>query len=292
MGIMNDLDSELHKRIHAQMMQQAPDSIFKPRVNTFALAEKIIGQRLSGRVLDVGCGNGYASIWLAKNRPGTQITALEASEAAVRELIPRNVDFHGVGHLVTPKYGSFDDIASDVTYHYVVAFGAIHHSECLFRTMSSISACLADGGYLIANEPAMPNTTTNAAYTRKYDTVQEILGLSIRNGDRHDHFFREAEYIAAAVYAGLDLVSMTQFSAKDLLDVNLRQYVDYVRENGLKRSISRMREKLTGKMPPQSSVKDQQRKRYKELTRDSRSHVMIFKKSDTDYIPHLWDALK
>ena len=97
---MTQIDEELHARIHTAMMAVPPDAIFGRRVEVFPRVEKALGMQLHGRVLDVGCGNGYAGIWLARHRAVEEVVALEASPAAVDELIPRNVAHHGVGDRV------------------------------------------------------------------------------------------------------------------------------------------------------------------------------------------------
>jgi 2-polyprenyl-3-methyl-5-hydroxy-6-metoxy-1,4-benzoquinol methylase len=86
---MNEIDRKLHAAIHQGMVDVPPDRIFSPRVRVFDHVESKLGISIRGRVLDVGCGSGYASIWLAKNKPLKRVYALEASEAAVKGLLTR-----------------------------------------------------------------------------------------------------------------------------------------------------------------------------------------------------------
>src|SRR5690606_7832053 len=142
--------------IHQGMMNVPPDRIFSPRAGVFGYLEGKLGISLRGKVLDMGCGSGYASTWLAKNKPAEKVYALEAPEAAVKELLPRNISYHGVGEKVEAVFGSFDALPIR-ELDYVVSFGALHHSPCLLSTMRSISESLKEGGYLLAQEPVMPN---------------------------------------------------------------------------------------------------------------------------------------
>ena len=86
--VMNEIDQKLHAAIHQGMMNVPPDHIFSPRVGVFSYLEGKLGIAIHGKVLDMGCGSGYASIWLAKNKPVEKVYALEASVAAARDNPP------------------------------------------------------------------------------------------------------------------------------------------------------------------------------------------------------------
>ena len=272
---MNEIDQKLHAAIHQGMMNLPPDRIFSPRVRVFGHVESKLGISIKGRVLDMGCGSGYASIWLAKNKPVNQVYALEASEAAVKELLPRNIAYHGVGDKVEAALGSFDTLPVR-ELDCVVSFGALHHSACLLSTMRSISASLKEGGYLLAQEPVMPNMTTNRSYIDKYDVIEECDRLKIRNGDRQDCFFREAEYIAAAAFAGLDLVLYENYSAVTGWPERVKHW--------LKKTLRPLLKK-------QPALSDDIR-RMVEHTRPVMPKILVFQKTTTAYIPHLWAPLK
>lgn len=272
---MNEIDQKLHAAIHQGMMNVPPDRIFSPRVGVFGYLEGKLGISLRGKVLDMGCGSGYASIWLAKNKPVEKVYALEASEAAVKELLPRNISYHGVGDKVEAVLGSFDALPIR-ELDYVVSFGALHHSPCLLSTMRSISASLKEGGYLLAQEPVMPNMTSNSAYVDKYDVIEERYGLKIRNGDRQDCFFREAEYVAAAAFAGLDLVFYENYSAV----------------TGWPERAKRWLKKTLRPLLKKQPVLSDDIRRLVEHTRPVMPKILVFKKTTTPYIPHLWAPLQ
>lgn len=281
---MRDIDRYLHDQIHESMMQQDPAAIFGPRIEVFSVFESVAGTRISGKVLDVGCGNGYASIWLAKNRDISTAVALEASERAVSELLPRNIRAHSVVERVEPKLGSFDDISEKDEFDHVVAFGALHHSRCLYSTMRSIFIALKPGGFLIAQEPVMPNTTTHAQYLAKYDVIEERFGIQIRNGDRDDHFFREAEYVASAVMSGFDLVFYDDFRPRhgNAGRKSLFQKASATLQQGgvpalwtaTMRRASRVRHKPTTNLP------------------SAKRKILIFRKPERENIPHLWPTTR
>lgn len=277
---MNELDQQLHKAIHQHMMKTDPEQIFSNRVNIFAEVEEKLGFEVQGTVLDVGCGSGYASIWLAKNRPITKVYAQEASAEAVEQLLPRNINHHGVSAKVKPITGSFDAIPFEDELDYVVSFGALHHSTCLYSTMRSIGKALKDGGYLISQEPVMPNTTSNQDYIDKYNIIENRFGMQIRNGDRNDNFFREAEYIAAASFSGLDLVLYQPFTLKKSLVSKLKAWLSV---SGIKQILRN----LLMRLGFTEVSKQSQHKYLKEV----KPMVLVFRKQKTEYIPHVWNGL-
>lgn len=278
---MNEIDRKLHMAIHHEMMNIHPDHIFSPRVGVFPYLEEKLGLTVSGTALDIGCGSGYASIWLAKNRNLDKIYALEASEAAVRELLPRNISHHGVGNIVEPVLGSFDAVPAK-NLNFVVSFGALHHSPCLLSTMRSVCCALQEGGYLIAQEPVMPNTTLNQEYIKKYNVIENRFGLKIRNGDRQDCFFREAEYIVAASFSGMDLIFYDEYAA-----VLKREQSYQVVIANMRRWLGKRYRRLTKKIDVQSDM-SQLRGHAKSVI----PKVMVFRKTTPAYIPHLWSGLK
>lgn len=281
---MNKTDQILHQAIHQHMMSIPPDQIFSGRISIFDQLEKSIGVGIHGTVLDIGCGSGYASIWLAKNKPITKIYAQEASISAVKELLPRNIAYHGVAHVVEPIEGSFDAIPFEDSLDFVVSFGALHHSPCLFSTMKSIGKALKNGGYLIAQEPVMPNTTSNQDYVDKYNIIENRFGMKIRNGDRNDNFFRESEYITAASFSGLDLVLYEDFSEPRPSLMKLRYFIS-------RQTLHRVITKVLNKFQSKKNINGGSQVIAPKYIKNVMRKIFVFRKKDTEYIPHIWRGL-
>jgi SAM-dependent methyltransferase len=204
-----------------------------------------------------------------------EVVALEASLPAVQELIPRNIRHHGVEGVCKPVVGSFEQIPYEQYFDFVVAFGALHHSPNLLTTFRQAAKSLKEGGYLIAQEPTMPDTTTNADYVAKYDIIEDFIGFKIRNGDRDDHFFRECEYKTAAVFSGFDIVHFSRGLPAGIRPASADRGL-----RGVARKIKRYIFSLVRK--PVSARKSASDER--ELKRG----VFVFRKNSTPYIPHFW----
>ena len=215
-------DAEFHRRLHSSMKSSAPEMIFRQRTALFPTIRKIVGDDISGaRILDVAAGNGYASIYWAKRLPGVAVVAIEDSEVAALDLIPRFVAAHGVEKQVTSLRASFDDLPDMEPFDLVLCFGALHHSSNLDKTFKSLLSVMKPGGLLVAHEPVMPDKTTNRQYVDKYQSVEIKEGVRAANYLRDDHFYRRSEYIVAAAHAGLDLQTFVRISNEDLW---LRRY--------------------------------------------------------------------
>lgn len=204
--LMKPLDEKLHKSIHNKMLNQNYSTFLtNPRLRLFRFFERKFGN-INGTVLDVGAGSGYASIYLALKHSVKKVLALESSLVATSELIPKNVEHYKVAEKVFPLLGSFSEFKIDEKADFVFSFGSLHHSDCLFSTFKALGRNMKSGSYLLAQEPAMPDFTTNLDYQKKYDCIEKKFGVEIRNGDRDDHFFRVSEYITAAQFCGMDLL--------------------------------------------------------------------------------------
>ena len=134
---MNTVDVKLHDKIHESMLMEDPRSILNnSRLLLFEKFERMFKLKIGGSILDIGSGSGYAAIWLALNRSVKVVYALEFSLPAVSKLLPRNISFHDVQETVIPICGSFENIQIDEEVDFIISFGYLHHSSCLYSTFS------------------------------------------------------------------------------------------------------------------------------------------------------------
>ena len=96
--------------------------------------------------------------------------------------------------------------------------------------MLSIFNSLKKDGYLIMNEPSMNNFVSNEDYIKKYNSDEIFQGKKIKNFERNDKFYREAEYIVSAVYSGFDLKHM-KYEKQDWLILTKFQATKYLLRN-------------------------------------------------------------
>lgn len=210
------IEIKFHNKKYTKEFSLAPSNLLSnPRLRVLDTFTKKTGIDFSGKILDAGCGNGYAGISLALNSPVKSVVCLDNSDIAIEKLIPRNANYYAVGHKIDPVLGDFSDISYNEEFDFIIAFGALHHSPCLFSTFKSLTRSLKVGGFIIAHEPVMPNVTSHNLFAQKYDQIEESYGLKFRHGDRYDRFYRDAEYICAGILSGLDLIYSLDFPLSD-----------------------------------------------------------------------------
>ena len=200
-------ERKLHHQLHT--LKSNDLTARKDRLAHIALGESIAKKKITGMVLDIGCGNGYSSVHVAKTRDIKQIHAMECDVPAVDKLIRKNFTTNKVPE---SKYelilGSFNNIRNKNYYDFVIALGAIHHSGNLLRTMKEVYSSLKMNGIFIAHEPYMVDTTPNRTFISKENKVKQVQGLvTMKESDRDDHFFRKCEYLTAFYHSGFDVVS-------------------------------------------------------------------------------------
>ena len=292
MTIINK-DLELHNKKYENLSSQNPEKIFKPRIKILANFQNRI-KRIHGNVLDIGAGSGYASIWLAKNSDAEKIICLENSEVAVNDLIPKNIKYYDVENKVTALLGSFEEIQFDNFFDFIISMGSIHHCKNLFKSMKSINKALKNNGYLIMNEPSMSNYTTNDDYVNKYNEVEIFHGEKIKNHERNDRFFREAEYITSAVYAGFDL--QYQGLEKKNYFKSISNKINHIKGLLMKKDFLKIIKLsiffpfkyLKSNLFSEVNFKKENKiaTNNKIITRKINSSVFFFQKKNTSYIPH------
>ena len=126
-------ESRLEERIAAWQGLTGPN----PR----ELALEAVAEAQPRRVLEVGCGQGWASEWI-KDELGAEVVAVDQSERMVELTRRRGVDAH---------VGDVQDLAfEDGSFDAVLAAWMLYHVPDLDRGLSELARVLRPGGRLVA----------------------------------------------------------------------------------------------------------------------------------------------
>lgn len=204
----NDSFTKLdEKLIHEQIHLIKSKSELKSngfRIKSLIKAEKFIGKKLHGEILEVGSGNGYASVFIAKNRKIKKIFCSEVTKNGVDILIRKNFEQNMIpNNLYELVLSSFNKIPLKNKFDFIIAFGALHHSSNLLKSLDEIYSALKPGGYLIAQEPFSDDKTQNSVFIKRKQEVANVQGLiKIKNYLRDDNFYRKCEYLTSSFHSG------------------------------------------------------------------------------------------
>jgi SAM-dependent methyltransferase len=285
--VLNKYDIALHNQIHAAMLSQDPNSLLNnPRLQILEQLNDLID--VNGVVADIGCGSGYFGIGVANTfQSVTRVDCIEASKLAVEDVIPRNIAHFNLANRVRAVHGSFDALPSH-EYDIVFAMGALHHTRNLRVTLESIFQSLKPNGILVAQEPAMPDSTSHNDYKTKYNIQEERFGLKIRNGDRYDRFFRECEYKCALVLSGFDILLWKdcKLSGKPR-NSKIKTLVEYVRVHGLSYTLKKIKMKILRKRASsETSPEADWKKAMRKATSNVKPKLLVARKADCEEIFH------
>lgn len=101
------------------------------------------------RVLDLGCGTGWTSLFLA--RAGYVVTGVDLSDDAIR--VAREVAREERVENLTYLSADYESFQADGTFDYVLFYDALHHAEDERAALRTAYRALRPGGVLFAFEP-------------------------------------------------------------------------------------------------------------------------------------------
>jgi SAM-dependent methyltransferase len=213
---LKKMEIELHEVLHEKRSSdvKSKNELFKSKYFRIGALEKafqktgIKSKKSLGRVMDIGAGDGWCSAYLLDRYHVDELYVMEISESSLKKLIPSTLKLSESSlDNVNLVKGSFNEIRLTNELDIVIAMGALHHSANLYKTAKEIYKSLKPGGYLIAQEPFMSNTTLNKFYNDRANQTKDFNGLiSIKNEDRTDVFYRMCEYQTAFMHAGYDVI--------------------------------------------------------------------------------------
>lgn len=107
------------------------------------------GLRDGQSILELGCGWGSLSLWMAEKYPGSQITSVSNS-ASQREFILSKAADRGLTNLQVVT-ADMNDFATDETFDRVVSIEMFEHMRNYELLLSRVSGWLKPGGWLFVH---------------------------------------------------------------------------------------------------------------------------------------------
>jgi SAM-dependent methyltransferase len=182
-------ESRLEERIAAWQDLTGPN----PR----ELALEAVAEGRPGRVLEVGCGQGWASEWI-KEELGAEVVAVDQSERMVELTRRRGVD---------ARVGDVQDLPfEDESFDAVLAAWMLYHVPDLDSGLAELARVLRRGGRLVAVTNAPESLHELWTLLRADRTPFLIAGFHSDNGAEilRRHFQRVEERQAAGTVTFAD----------------------------------------------------------------------------------------
>ncbi len=211
-----ELQSAVHRNLAANFKDEAAAAAFMGSDRSYWRQQVVIksqlfmGRNFSGSVLEIGAGSGWCSSLLSTMPRVEKVYCTDYDPVSVEVLMPQVQKVLGANSgKIQRVLGSFNSIPIENEVDLVVSVGALHHSENLFVTLAGCFKALKPGGWLVATEPAYPDTETNsqiqARYKKEDPASVKKYGRVTRHEDNSDHYYRFSEFLTAAYSAKFDV---------------------------------------------------------------------------------------
>lgn len=168
-----------------------------------------LGHKLRGNVLEVGAGTALCSA-LASKRPDVElVTAMDYDHFCVEEMMPFVFNQYGANTgKIERVYGSYNRILRSGFYDYIIAVGALHHSEDLTVTLRALHSALKPGGVVMISDVCETDAMTTRSLAERYESndprSEERYGRVVKLKENGDHWYRLSEWMVAAWNAGFE----------------------------------------------------------------------------------------
>jgi SAM-dependent methyltransferase len=112
-----------------------------------------------GRLLDVGCGGGWAVVQIAERFPRTSCVGIDVEPYSVR-LAQRLIEERGLADRCQAHARSVDQLGEDDAYDVVTSFLVVHEIAPSLKpgAFAAVARALKPGGYFLIFDEAYPET--------------------------------------------------------------------------------------------------------------------------------------
>jgi SAM-dependent methyltransferase len=112
-----------------------------------------------GRLLDVGCGGGWAVVQIAERFPRTSCVGIDVEPYSVR-LAQRLIEERGLADRCEAHARSVDQLGEDDAYDVVTSFLVVHEIAPSLKpgAFAAVARALKPGGYFLIFDEAYPET--------------------------------------------------------------------------------------------------------------------------------------
>ena len=129
------------------------------------------------RVLDMGCGGGWTSIFLA--RRGYEVVGQDIAQDMI-DLADENKRQHNLDANLSFVCRDYEDTAFDAEFHAVLFFDCLHHADDERAALASAYRALKPGGIVITHEPGEGHAEAPGSIE-----AMRIFGVSERDMPPH-----------------------------------------------------------------------------------------------------------
>jgi SAM-dependent methyltransferase len=145
------------------------------RWSTIVEAMRALDIQDGARVLDIGVGTGWTSIFLAQ--AGYDVTAIDLVPANI-EMTERRAAQWGVE--VTGVVADMDEFALDAGFDFVLIYDALHHSNRQRIVLEHVSEHLRPGGWVFLGETTWLHRLSPSAHRHSRDRGWVERGFTVR----------------------------------------------------------------------------------------------------------------
>ena len=107
-----------------------------------------------GRVLEVGCGDGWASIALAKSFPLVKIDAIDADSSSI-ENASRNVKEEGLEDRISLHLTTIEKASLKEKYDLMMTFESVHDMAYPIKALEKMKEIVSQDGAVLVGDVKM-----------------------------------------------------------------------------------------------------------------------------------------